>query len=172
MSHPLVVLARQALEETLVHGRRFEAPPALTAQFATPTAVFVTLRSPTGELRGCIGSVTPITDSLAAEVIMESIAAATRDPRFDPVEPEEVPELQIEVSVLSEPEPVASLNDLDPSRYGVIVTSVGGGRRGLLLPNIEGIQTAAQQVRLARHKASIGEIEDVRLFRFRADKYQ
>jgi len=172
MSHPLVELARQTLEETVIHHHRFAAPANLVQEFPAPAPVFVTLRSANGELRGCIGSVAPIANSLAEEVVAESVAAATRDPRFEPVAADEVPSLQIEVSVLSEPEPIDSLDELDPARYGVIVVRQRDGRRGLLLPDIEGIETPEMQVRIARRKAWIGEQEPVRLFRFRAEKYE
>ena len=172
MSHPLVELARQTLEETVVHHHPYRAPAALVQQFSTPAPVFVTLRTANGDLRGCIGSVMPTTASLAAEVVAESVAAATRDPRFPPVEPAEVPSLQIEVSVLSQPEPIDSLDDLDPARYGVIVVRQRDGRRGLLLPDIEGIETPEVQVRIARRKAWIGEQEPVNLFRFSTEKYE
>ncbi len=172
MSHPLVELARQTLEETIVHHHRFSAPAALVQEFSLPAPVFVTLRTAEGELRGCIGSVVATTDSLAAEVVAESVAAATRDPRFTPVEPAEVPSLQIEISVLSPPEPVDSLAALDPARYGVMVVRQRDGRRGLLLPAIEGVETAEMQVKIARRKAAIGEQEPVRLFRFCTKKYE
>ena len=171
MSHPLVELARQTLQETIVHHRPFSAPADVVQQFPTPAAVFVTLWTADGALRGCIGSVVPVTASLAAEVVAGSVAAATRDPRFRPVTPDEVPSLRIEVSVLGEPEPVDSLSDLDPARFGVIVVRQRDGRRGLLLPNIEGIETPALQVALARRKATIGADEQIRLFRFSTEKY-
>ena len=172
MSHQLVELARQTLAETVIHHHRFTAPPNLVQEFPIPAPVFVTLRSANGELRGCIGSVAPTANSLAEEVVAESVATATRDPRFQPVAADEVPSLQIEVSVLSEPEPIDSLDELDPARYGVIVVRQRDGRRGLLLPDIEGIETPEMQVRIARRKAWIGEQEPVRLFRFSAEKFE
>lgn len=171
VSHPLVELARQTLQETIVHRRPFHAPADLVQQYSAPAAVFVTLWTADGALRGCIGSVVPTTASLAEEVVAESVAAATRDPRFRPVTPGEAPALRVEISVLSEPEPVDSAADLNPARFGVIVASARDGRRGLLLPNIAGIETPARQIALARRKAQIGEDEPIRLFRFRTDKY-
>ncbi len=171
MSHPLVELARQALEVQLGEGRPFVPSAELRAQYPDPAPVFVTLRRPNGELRGCIGTVTATQETLADEVAAESIAAATRDPRFPPLHPSEVAELQVEVSVLSPPEPVESLEQLDPTRYGVIVVRPRDGRRGLLLPGIPSITTAADQVMLARRKAGIGDHEPVTLYRFRTDKY-
>lgn len=171
MSHPLVELARQAIEAELIEGRPFEPPADMRARFPGPAPVFVTLRTADGELRGCIGTITATQKTLADEVAAESLAAATRDPRFPPVGPEEVAELQIEVSVLSTPEAVESLAELDPVQYGVIVVRQRDGRRGLLLPGIPSITTAAEQVTLARRKAWIGDDEPTALYRFRTDKY-
>jgi AmmeMemoRadiSam system protein A len=132
--------------------------------------VFVTLHTAsTGELRGCIGTIEPACDSLAQEVIGNAISAATRDPRFPPVAPAELADLRIDVSVLYLPETIQSVEQLDPKVYGVIVRC--GWRRGLLLPDIDGIDDAATQVRYARLKAGIGPNEPVELQRFKVEKY-
>ncbi len=171
MSHPLVELARQALVTTIGEGQTFVPTAELRAQFAHPAPVFVTLRANDGELRGCIGTITATQKTLADEVAAESVAAATRDPRFPPVSPAEIAGLHIEVSVLSPAEPVESLAQLDPAQYGVIVVRQRDGRRGLLLPGIPSITTAAEQVTMARRKAWIGDDEPVALYRFRTAKY-
>ncbi|OFX13736.1 MAG: AmmeMemoRadiSam system protein A, partial [Armatimonadetes bacterium RBG_16_58_9] len=118
-----------------------------------------------GELRGCIGTIEPSYDSLAEEIVANAISAATRDPRFLPVEPNELPELECSVDVLSPPEPVADKSELDPKVYGVIVES--GGGRGLLLPDLEGVDTVDDQVDIARRKAFISPNEPIKLYRFR-----
>lgn len=171
MSHPLVELARQALVARIGEGRAFAPSAELRARYPDPAPVFVTLRTRDGELRGCIGTITATQATLADEVAAESYAAATRDPRFPPVSPQEVAGLQVEVSVLSPPEPVESIEQLDPARYGVIVVRQRDGRRGLLLPGIPSITAAADQVTMARHKAWIGDDDPVVLYRFRTDKY-
>lgn len=171
MSHPLVELARQALVVRIGEGRSFVPSAELRAQYPSPAPVFVTLRTHDGELRGCIGTITATRETLADEVAAESVAAATRDPRFPPVGPQEVAELQVEVSVLSPPEPVESVAELDPARYGVIVVRQRDGRRGLLLPGIPSITSAVDQVAMARRKAWIGDNDPVELYRFRTDKY-
>ena len=107
---------------------------------------------------------------MAQEVIVNAISAATRDPRFAPVRADELPGLKYSVDVLSPPEPV-KLDDLDPSVYGVIVEDENGVRRGLLLPNLKGIDTATQQVEIASRKAGIPGGEAIKLWRFRADRY-
>ena len=100
-----------------------------------------------------------------------AIGAATRDPRFPPVEPSELEELHYSVDVLSRPEP-ARVEDLDPKLYGVIVEDEGGLRRGLLLPDIEGVDTIAQQVEIAANKAGIPHGHPLRFFRFRVDRFR
>ena len=117
-----------------------------------------------GRLRGCIGTIAPTRSSLAEEIIHNAISAASRDPRFDPIRADELKWLEINVDVLGEPEAVASEADLDVKRYGVIVTK--GHRRGLLLPDLEGVDTVRQQVEIARRKAGIGPKEKVSLERF------
>jgi AmmeMemoRadiSam system protein A len=120
-------------------------------------------------LRGCIGTITPFRENLAGEICHNAIQAATCDPRFPPVAPEELDDLEISVDVLHEPEVVAGLQDLDAHRYGVIVTN--GFRRGLLLPDLEGVDTPEQQVSIAMHKAGIASGETVTLERFQVDRY-
>lgn len=168
--HPLVQLARAAIEN-YVRNRRIispaEAPVAIEGE---PAGVFVTLhRRSTGELRGCIGTIGPTQPTLAHEVIQNAISSATRDWRFEPVGPDELDDLEYEVSVLYPPEPIESTAELDPRQYGVIVQR--GGRRGLLLPDIEGVDDVETQVRIARQKAGIGPHEPVKLYRFRVEKY-
>jgi AmmeMemoRadiSam system protein A len=162
--HPVVELARAAIAAYVRTGRIIEPPADLPPDLPSRAAVFVTLHTPTGELRGCIGTVVPTEPTLAEQVIQEAIAAAVMDPRFPPVAPEEVDDLDIHVDILNTPEPAESLADLNPKRYGIIVEA--GRRRGLLLPDIAGVDTAEMQVALARRKAGIGPHEPVRLSRF------
>ena len=168
--HPLVRLARSTIE-TYVRDRRKLKPSEAPAKIeGGPAGVFVTIHSAnTGDLRGCIGTISPTEESLAQEVINNAVAAATRDPRFPPVRPSELGDLEIDVSVLYPPEPIESPDQLDVQQYGVIVER--GYRRGLLLPDIPGIDDVATQVSFARMKAGIGDKEAVELFRFKVEKY-
>ena len=168
--HPLVQLARAAIEAYVRERRRLKPAEAPTAVKGKPAGVFVTLRTgSTGDLRGCIGTIEPSQPTLAQETIANAISAASRDPRFAPVQPAELDDLTIDVSVLHPQEPITSTAQLDPKQYGVIVQH--GWRRGLLLPDIPGIDDAETQVAYARQKAWIEPDEPVELLRFRVEKY-
>lgn len=161
---PIVALARASVESIVARGTVFplpaDAPEELTGRRA---GAFVSLHEH-GQLRGCIGTIAPVRKSLAEEVIRNGVAAATEDPRFAPVRPEELPHLEYSVDVLGEPEAVDNLEQLDPERYGVIVTR--GHRRGLLLPDLEGVDTVFDQIAIAKQKAGIRPDEQVHLERF------
>jgi AmmeMemoRadiSam system protein A len=166
---PIVRLARLSLETFIRTGRRVALPEGLPDWMLKQQAgAFVSLKKH-GQLRGCIGTIQPVTPSIAEEVLRNAVSAGREDPRFDPVQAEELSSLVYSVDVLGEPEP-AELQDLDPQEYGVIVT--GGRRRGLLLPMLEGIDTVEQQVSIARRKAGIGEKEPVTLERFQVVRYK
>jgi AmmeMemoRadiSam system protein A len=165
---PLVKLAHEAIEVYLKEGRIMESPEMLTPEMKEEAGVFVSIHKD-GELRGCIGTFEPSQPSVAAEIIVNAISAATRDPRFEPVQEEELKDLDISVDVLTSPEPVDSKEQLDPKKYGAIVQR--GGRRGLLLPDLEGVDTAEQQIEICRMKADIRAGEKVRLYRFEVKRY-
>ncbi|HHY46329.1 MAG TPA: AmmeMemoRadiSam system protein A [Firmicutes bacterium] len=166
---PLVRLARRAVEEYVTAGRVISAPEDLDDVMRERAGVFCSIKKH-GQLRGCIGTVFPVSRNVAEETIRNAIAAATEDPRFEPVEPGELGDLIYSVDVLSPPEPVKSIAELDPKRYGVIVRK--GGRTGLLLPDLEGITDARQQVEIAKSKAGIRPEEDVSLERFEVVRYR
>ncbi len=163
-----VVLARQALRHYLEHGRPLEIPEPLPDEFAPRAGAFVSLKKG-GELRGCIGTVEPVRKNLAEEIIMNTVSAAVKDPRFEPVRFEEIDELTFSVDVLMPPEKIETPADLDPRKYGVLLRS--GHRSGLLLPNLEGINTVDEQIAIARRKAGIDPQEAVELYRFEVRRY-
>ena len=167
-SHPLVVLARRAIERFIGDGVRIEPPDDLPAELERPAGAFVTIRRH-GELRGCIGTIQPTCSTVAEEVIRNAVSAATRDYRFQPVTADELASLDVKVDVLSDPEPVHSLDELDPRRYGLIVQSkTRPSKRGLLLPDLDGIDTVEDQVHWTRyHKAGITDPDEpVQMYRF------
>lgn len=138
----------------------------------TPAApVFVTLRNPDGSLRGCIGTLEAARSDVCSETARSAVLAASRDPRFPPLEPSELSSLSIEVSVLLPGESIDSAEDLDPSRYGVVVRD-DQGRRGVLLPEVTGVETPQMQVSIARDKAGIPPQQPVQLERFEVLKFR
>jgi len=160
-----VTLARNTIENYIKDGTIIRAGGDLPDEMLKRKAgTFVSLHKD-GDLRGCIGTISPVRDCIANEIISNAISAATGDPRFSPVRPDELPFLEYSVDVLSETEKISSPDELDVKRYGVIVTK--GNRRGLLLPNLEGVDTVSGQIDIAKRKAGIApDEEDVMLERF------
>jgi len=167
----LPALARQTIETFVKERKRIPAPESLSELLNQRAACFVSIKTLNGDLRGCIGTIAPEKNTLAEELIANAISAASRDPRFPAVRIDELTNLKYSVDVLSQPE-LVRLKDLDPLVYGVIVEDENGGRRGLLLPNLKGIDTAIKQVEIASRKAGIGPGTKVKLWRFRADRYR
>ena len=167
--HPLVKIAREAIREYLEKGEVIKPPAELTTEMKESHGAFVSLKMK-DKLKGCIGTYEPATSCVAEEVIHNAISAATRDPRFMPVTLPELKEINISVDILTPPEPIRSISELDPKKYGVIVKS--GYRRGLLLPDIEGVNTPEEQVEIAKEKAGIGYGEPVELFKFEVKRYK
>lgn len=159
-----VSLARAAIEKYVLTGEVLEVPKDVSAELLTERAgVFVSMKKD-GMLRGCIGTIRPEMGSVAAEIIRNAISSAIADPRFERLRPDELEHLTLSVDVLKEPEYIESVEELDAKKYGVIVTS--GNKRGLLLPNLEGVDTPEQQIDIAARKAGIepGSTADVQRF--------
>ncbi len=164
--HPLVNLARRAVEAYVTSGTVLA--PEQVPEMPGRAGAFVTIYKH-GDLRGCIGTITPTRASVSTEVAQNALSSASRDPRFNAVRPDELPDLEYKVDVLAAPEPVADLGELDAAVYGVIVSA--GARRGLLLPDLEGVDTPAQQIQICRQKGGISPDEPVTLERFRVIRY-
>ena len=163
-SDAYVRLARMAVEAYVGRRETIPVPDGLPEEMLSRQAgAFVSIHEH-GELRGCIGTIGPTRDCLAEEIIGNAISASTRDPRFPAIRPEELPWLEISVDVLGEPEDIDSEDELDVRRYGVIVSS--GRKRGLLLPDLDGVDTVSQQVDIAMRKGGIHRFEKYRLQRF------
>ena len=168
----LPALARHAIEAFVRDYRVIEPPRApASALLQQMAACFVSIKTDRGDLRGCIGTIEPTKATLAEELIANAIKAATSDPRFLPVTADELPHLHYSVDVLSNPEP-AQFEELDPVIYGVIVEDQSGSRRGLLLPDISGVETASQQVEIAARKAGISPGTPLKLYRFRVSRFR
>jgi len=157
----------RACVEAIVEGRSLPSAPD-HAFFGHAAGCFVSIKE-AGELRGCIGTLVPGESNLGDEIARNARSAALSDPRFPPVVPDELPSLTYSVDVLSDSEPCA-LDELDPTRFGVIVES--GWRRGVLLPDLPGVDTVARQVAIALQKAAISPNEPFALKRFTVTRYR
>jgi len=166
----LVALARQAIEAYVREGTVVRsAPPTDGDRLRAGT--FVSLHLPDGSLRGCMGTTEPQRESVEEEVVANAINAATRDPRFHPVGDQELADLDISVDVLGPAEEVEGLEAMDPARYGMVVRTLDG-RQALLLPDLEGVDTAEQQLRIVCRKGSIDpENDQYRMFRFEVERH-
>jgi len=166
--HPLTRLAKETVE-SYVRKKELPQPQELTQEMKDRAGVFVCIKKH-DKLRGCIGTFEPTKSNVAQETMANAISSATRDPRFPPVAAVELPDLTYSVDVLTKPVPVKSKDELDPRKYGVIVES--GGRRGLLLPDLEGVDTVEQQIDICRQKAGIDYDEPIKLYKFEVKRYQ
>ena len=135
-------------------------------------ACFVSIHNIDDTLRGCIGTIEPVSDNLLNEIKRNAVAACTRDPRFDPVKPEELKNLVITVDVLSLPEKVEDISSLDPVKYGVIISDKSR-RKGVLLPDLPDVTTVNDQIRIVKRKAGIwtNGYEGLEIFRFTTKRY-
>jgi AmmeMemoRadiSam system protein A len=165
--HAVVELAKKAVEKYVVQGKIFR-PRKLTPDMKQRAGVFVSIKK-RGDLRGCIGTFSPTRANVADEIVANAISSATQDPRFIPVQPSELKDLEYSVDILTEPEPVPSMDQLDPKKYGVIVEC--GYRRGLLLPDLEGVDKVQEQIEICRAKAGIAPDEPIALYRFRVQRF-
>lgn len=163
----IVMLARRAIETYVRDGRRPEVRTLPPDAYPTQAGAFVSLHRH-GSLRGCIGTIFPTRASLAEEVAANAVQAAVSDPRFPPLSPEELDGLDVKVDVLYPPE-ACTIDDLDPTQYGLITTA--GDRRGLLLPDLEGVDDVATQIAVTLSKAGIGPEEPCGYQRFKVERY-
>jgi AmmeMemoRadiSam system protein A len=167
---PLVVLAREAVE-SYVRERRVLDPGPLPGLEQRRAGVFVSLHLPDGSLRGCIGTTQPTQPGIEDEIVHNAISAATHDPRFYPLRADELDGLDVSVDVLGEAEEVSGTDQLDPKRYGIIVRAADG-RQALLLPDLEGVDTVDQQLRITCRKGGIDPDRDAyRIFRFEVERH-
>lgn len=169
-SHPYVELARKSIEYFLNTGKILKPTEDLADIFKIKAGVFVSLKKK-GVLRGCIGTFMPTRENLYYEIVYNAISASQEDPRFPKVISEELPDIDISVDVLSEPVKVINMSELDPKLYGIIVAK--GNKRGLLLPDIEGVDTVKEQLRITKMKAGI-DINDnnIDIFKFKVTRYK
>jgi AmmeMemoRadiSam system protein A len=184
--HPLVLLAKSSVENYIKTGKIISFSKDLPEEFLkTKAGVFVTIEK-NGQLRGCIGTYLPTKENIAKEIIENAIIAATEDYRFRPIKNEELPLLSYTVYILGEPEQIKNIKELNPKKYGIIVKNIllpitekkdaifdewPKVKSGLLLPDLEGINTAEEQITIACQKAGIDPKEEITIYRFSAKKY-
>lgn len=167
-THPIVKLARDTVEGYIRTGKA-PSPGELTPEMRKRAGVFVSIHKH-GDLRGCIGTFAPTRENVAQEIIANAISSSTRDSRFPPIVESELGDLEYSVDILTEPEPVTDESQLDAGTYGVIVET--GWRRGLLLPDLEGVDTPERQIEICRLKAGIAPGEPIKLYRFRVERFR
>jgi len=167
--HALVKLAKDTVEEYTRTGKKIAPPEKPSPEMLEKAGVFVSLKK-RGDLRGCIGTFMPTTDNVADEIIQNAVSAATQDPRFSAVSEDELDDIDYSVDVLMKPEKVAGKEQLDPNKYGVIVQS--GDLKGLLLPDLEGVDTVNEQISIAAMKAGISPGDEMELYRFEVKRYK
>ena len=168
--HPYVALAKKVIEEYISSKKLPQPPEEVPADMKHQAGVFVCLKTG-NNLRGCIGTFLPTSENLYEEIARNALAAATEDPRFSPLREDELQALQYSVDVLSLPEEVKGISELDPKKYGVIV--IKGARKGLLLPDLDGVDTVEDQLRITKMKAGVDPLDDdVQLFRFSVERYK
>jgi AmmeMemoRadiSam system protein A len=166
--HPVVQLAKEAVE-SYIREHKMPKPKESTPEMRERAGVFVSLHKH-GQLRGCIGTFEPTKDNVAEEIIANAISSSTTDPRFPPVIASELDDLEYGVDILTRPEPVTDLSQLDPKEYGVIVES--GWKRGLLLPDLEGVDSVEEQIAICRLKAGISAGDPINLYRFQVRRFK
>ena len=166
--HPVVRLAKATVERYIQEGRT-PRPRKLTPEMKERAGVFVSLHKH-GQLRGCIGTFEPTKDNVAEEIIANAISSSTGDPRFPPVTASELDDLEYSVDILTKPEPVIDISQLDHKKYGVIVES--GWKKGLLLPALEGVDSVEEQIAICRLKAGISAGEPVKLYCFQVRRFK
>jgi AmmeMemoRadiSam system protein A len=167
-THPYVTLAIQAVQHYLDHGVPLPCPDNLAENMKDPKSVFVSIKNGS-KLRGCIGDLTPSQNTLAKEIIHNATSAANRDPRFPPVTLDELPDLTFSVDVLTPLEKVEDVSELDCKQYGLAVKT--GKRLGVLLPDLDGVDNVAEQLRICLKKGGIDKDEPIEMYRFEVVRY-
>ena len=169
MTSTIVDLARRTIEAYVRDEKLIEPPDDLSAEMDGRAGVFVSIHKKDGSLRGCIGTFSPTQKNIAEEIIMNAVSASTKDPRFPPIDKSELDDLDISVDILSAPVLIKDKKDLDAKKFGVIVKS--GYRRGLLLPDLAGVETPEQQIEICRMKGGIAKTDSIELYKFEVRRY-
>jgi uncharacterized protein len=167
--HPYAELAKKAVEEYVRNGEVLAPPAEIPTAMQRRAGVFICLKI-AGQLRGCVGTFQPCRNNLYEEIVHNAISAAVSDPRFSLVSPDELADIVYTVDILSEPEKISDISELNPRTYGIIVSK--GSRRGLLLPDLDGVNTVEEQLTITKMKAGINPRDtDVEIYRFIVERH-
>jgi AmmeMemoRadiSam system protein A len=167
--HPYISLAQESVHHYLNHREKLSCPDPLSNDLKSRSGAFVSIKK-LKQLRGCIGTLEPCEANLAMEIIENSLKAALHDPRFSPVTAEELQDLTYSIDVVNPLEKVSTLEELDPDIYGLVVRS--NGKQGVLLPDLEGVDSTEEQIQICRTKGKISENEPIEMYRFKVDRFR
>ena len=167
--HPYVSLAQESIHHYLNYSEKLSCPNPLSNDLKSRSGAFVSIKK-LKQLRGCIGTLEPCEPNLAMEIISNALKAALHDPRFSPVTQGELLELTYSIDVIQPLEKVSSTAELDPSRYGLVVKS--NGKQGVLLPDLEGVDSTEEQIQICRAKGKIPDDETIEMYRFKVERFR
>ena len=167
--HPYISLAQESVHHYLNYYEKLPCPTPLTRDLQSPAGAFVSIKK-LKQLRGCIGTLEPSEPNLAMEIIENALKAALHDPRFSPINTDELKDLSYSIDVIGPLEKVSSVDELDPRTYGLVVRCKD--RQGVLLPDLEGVDSAEEQIQICLSKGRIDENEPVKIYRFKVDRYR
>ncbi|MDH5763007.1 MAG: AmmeMemoRadiSam system protein A [Nitrospinota bacterium] len=167
--HPYISLAQESIQHYLIHQTRLPCPESLPQDLKSPSGAFVSIKK-LKQLRGCIGTLEPCEPNLAMEIIENALKAALQDPRFSPVTSEELQDLTYSIDVVRPLEKISGPAELDPHVYGLVVRS--NGRQGVLLPDLEGVDTVEEQIQICRSKGGIHDGDPIDLYRFKVERFR
>jgi AmmeMemoRadiSam system protein A len=169
LQHPYVSLAQESIHHYLSHHEKLSCPDPLSNDLTSRSGAFVSIKK-LQQLRGCIGTLEPCEPNLAMEIIENALKAALHDPRFSPVFIEELQDLTYSIDVVRPLEKIPDASELDPKIYGLVVRS--NGKQGVLLPDLEGVNSTAEQIQICRSKGRIADAEPIEMYRFKVERFR
>ncbi len=167
--HPYISLAQESIQHYLSYQEKLPCPNPLSQDMVSRSGAFVSIKK-SQRLRGCIGTLEPCEANLALEIIENALKAALHDPRFSPVTTEELQDLTYSIDVVQPLEKISGLSELDPKIYGLVVRNKS--RQGVLLPDLEGVDSAEEQIQICREKGKIHPDDPVEMYRFKVDRFR
>ena len=167
--HPYVSLAQESIHHYLNYSEKLSCPNPLSNDLKSRSGAFVSIKK-LQQLRGCIGTLEPCEPNLAMEIIENALKAALNDPRFSPITLGELQDLTYSIDVVRPLEKISDVSDLDPKIYGLVVRS--NGKQGVLLPDLEGVNSTEEQIQICRSKGKIPDDELIEMYRFKVERFR